>query len=98
MRLPRRRFLHALTAAAASPWLASGCEGELVAPRDRGARAPSSGRMPVLFVGHGSPMNAIEDNAWSRGFRALARLLPPAKTIVVVSAHWAAPGSFVTNN
>ena len=36
-------------------------------------------RMPVLFVGHGSPMNAIDDNEWSRGFQKLGRMLPEAK-------------------
>ena len=55
-------------------------------------------RMPVLFVGHGSPMNAIEDNAWSRGFRSLAVLLPRPKAILAVSAHWFVPGTFLTGN
>lgn len=55
-------------------------------------------RMPVLFVGHGSPMNAIEDNEWSRGFRKLAGLLPEPKAILSVSAHWYVPGTFVTGN
>ncbi len=41
---------------------------------DTSSAAPA-GRMPVLFVGHGNPMNAIEDNAWSRAFRDLARAL-----------------------
>lgn len=45
-------------------------------------------RLPALFVGHGSPMNAVEDNEWSRGFRALAELLPTPKAILSVSAHW----------
>lgn len=57
-----------------------------------------AGRMPVLFVGHGSPMNAIEDNVWSRGFRALAKLLPRPKAILCVSAHWYVPGTFLTGN
>jgi len=52
--------------------------------------------MPVLFVGHGSPMNAIEDNAWSRGFSALASLVPSPLTILAVSAHWEADGTFTT--
>jgi 4,5-DOPA dioxygenase extradiol len=56
------------------------------------------GRMPVLFVGHGSPMNAIEDNAWSRGFRDLAKVLPSPKAILAVSAHWYVPGTFTTAN
>ena len=57
-----------------------------------------SARMPVLFVGHGSPMNALEDNRWSRGFRALAGLLPEPKAILAVSAHWFVPGTFLTGN
>jgi 4,5-DOPA dioxygenase extradiol len=53
-------------------------------------------RMPVLFVGHGSPMNAIEDNAFSRGWSALGRSLPLPKAILAVSAHWSVGGTFVT--
>lgn len=59
---------------------------------------PLPGRMPVLFVGHGSPMNAIEDNRWSRGFRSLARLLPRPRAILSISAHWFLPGTFLTAN
>lgn len=55
-------------------------------------------RMPVLFVGHGNPMNAIEDNAWSRGFRDLAAALPAPKAILAVSAHWYTAGTFTTAN
>jgi 4,5-DOPA dioxygenase extradiol len=55
-------------------------------------------RMPVLFVGHGSPMNAIEDNAWSRGFRDLARLVPRPKAVLAISAHWYVAGTFTTGN
>lgn len=54
--------------------------------------------MPVLFVGHGSPMNAIEDNRWSRGFRGLGAGLPAVRAILAVSAHWFVPGTFVTAN
>jgi 4,5-DOPA dioxygenase extradiol len=43
-------------------------------------------------------MNAIEDNVWSRGFRALAKLLPRPKAILCVSAHWFVPGTFLTGN
>lgn len=52
--------------------------------------------MPVLFIGHGSPMNAIEDNEWSRGWRELARKLPKPKAILCISAHWETNGVFVT--
>jgi 4,5-DOPA dioxygenase extradiol len=54
--------------------------------------------MPVLFVGHGSPMNAIEDNVWSRGFRGLAKQLPRPKAILSVSAHWFDAGTYVTGS
>jgi 4,5-DOPA dioxygenase extradiol len=58
----------------------------------------STGRMPVLFMGHGSPMNAIEDNHWSRAFRALAAELPRPKAILSISAHWYIRGTYVTDN
>lgn len=53
-------------------------------------------RMPVLFVGHGSPMNAIEDNAFSRAHAALAGLVPRPGAILAVSAHWESDGTFTT--
>lgn len=53
-------------------------------------------RLPVLFVGHGSPMNALEDNAFSRVWRKLGRSLPRPKAILVVSAHWLTQGTAVT--
>jgi 4,5-DOPA dioxygenase extradiol len=62
------------------------------------ARPAPSGRMPVLFVGHGSPLNALEDNVWSRGFRTLAGLLPRPRAILAVSAHWYVPGTFLSGN
>ena len=54
--------------------------------------------MPVLFVGHGSPMNAIEDNRWSRAFAAMGAALPRPRAALAISAHWLLPGSFVTSN
>ena len=53
-------------------------------------------RMPVLFVGHGSPMNAIEDNESSRGWRAIAKTLPRPTAILCISAHWETWGTKVT--
>jgi 4,5-DOPA dioxygenase extradiol len=52
--------------------------------------------MPVLFVGHGSPMNAIEDTPYSRGWKAAAAGLPSPSAVVCISAHWLTPGTFVT--
>lgn len=54
--------------------------------------------MPVLFVGHGSPMNAIEENRWSRGFAALGREVPRPAAVLAVSAHWYVDGSYLTGN
>lgn len=47
-----------------------------------------SARQPVLFLGHGSPMNAIEDNQWSRALRELGTQLPRPRAVLVISAHW----------
>jgi 4,5-DOPA dioxygenase extradiol len=55
-------------------------------------------RMPVLFVGHGSPMNLIEDNRWSRGFASLRALVPRPSAILAVSAHWYVPGTWLTGD
>lgn len=51
---------------------------------------------PVVFVGHGSPMNVLADNAWTRGFQRLGAALPTPRAILVVSAHWYTRGTFVT--
>lgn len=55
-----------------------------------------SERMPVLFLGHGSPMNAIEENEFVTGFRTVARSLPSVQAVLVVSAHWETRGTQVT--
>jgi 4,5-DOPA dioxygenase extradiol len=61
------------------------------------ATAPDSGAtMPVLFIGHGSPMNAIEDTAFSWAWAEVARSLPKPKAILCVSAHWETSGTRVT--
>ncbi len=52
--------------------------------------------MPVLFLGHGSPMNAIEENEFVAGFRHVGATLPKPKAILCVSAHWETRGTFVT--
>lgn len=48
--------------------------------------------MPVLFVGHGSPMNAIEDNPWRRAWARLGAELPRPRAVLCVSAHWTTRG------
>lgn len=52
-------------------------------------------RMPVLFVGHGSPMNIMMDNAFTRSLRDLSEKLPMPQAVCVVSAHWQTRGTFV---
>ena len=58
--------------------------------------APTAGVMPTLFVGHGSPMNAIEDNEFSQAWIAAGKELPRPAAILCVSAHWETHGTFVT--
>lgn len=53
-------------------------------------------RMPLLFIGHGSPMNAIEDNAFTQMLAALSPTLPRPKAILIISAHWVSQGTWVT--
>jgi 4,5-DOPA dioxygenase extradiol len=55
-----------------------------------------SGRMPVLFIGHGSPMNAIEDNEYHKSWQQLGKALPHPQAILSISAHWVTEGTGVT--
>lgn len=52
-------------------------------------------KMPVLFVGHGSPLHAIADNSFTRCLRTLGESLPRPKAILMVSAHWTTSGTYV---
>lgn len=52
--------------------------------------------MPVLFVGHGSPMNAIEDNEFSRRWVQMAKEIPEPQAVLVISAHWLTKGTHIT--
>lgn len=52
--------------------------------------------MPVLFVGHGSPMNAVEDNEFSREWAKVGKCLPTPKAILCISAHWETTGTRIT--
>jgi 4,5-DOPA dioxygenase extradiol len=53
-------------------------------------------KMPVLFLGHGSPMNAIEENKYVQGFRNVSSEIDVPKAIIVISAHWETKGTQVT--
>ena len=55
-----------------------------------------SEKMPVLFIGHGSPMNAIEENEFVAGWRKLGKELPKPQAVLCISAHWETRGTWVT--
>ncbi len=57
---------------------------------------PQEYTMPVLFIGHGSPMNGIEDNEFSQRWKKLAQEIPVPKAVLVVSAHWFTKGTKIT--
>ena len=52
--------------------------------------------MPVLFLGHGSPMNAIEENEFVQGFRKTGKEIPRPNAVLCISAHWETRGTYVT--
>lgn len=56
----------------------------------------NTGKMPVLFLGHGSPMNAIEENEFVRGFRNIGKEIARPNAILCISAHWETRGTYVT--
>jgi len=55
-----------------------------------------TGRMPLLFVGHGSPMYAIEENEFADGWKQLGKLIPLPEAVLCISAHWETEGTYVT--
>lgn len=54
-------------------------------------------KMPVVFVGHGSPMNVIENNAFTKGWETMAKALPAPQAILMISAHWFGRGLKINN-
>jgi 4,5-DOPA dioxygenase extradiol len=65
-------------------------------PSPKSASKSAAKPMPVLFVGHGNPMNAIEDNQFSREWAKVGKELPKPKAILCISAHWETWGVMVT--
>lgn len=59
-------------------------------------RLGASETMPLLFLGHGNPMNAVTDNEYTRGWRQAGAGLPKPSAVLCISAHWETPGTFVT--
>lgn len=60
------------------------------------ATSPAPRRMPAVFLGHGSPMNAIVPNRYAAAWRSLGERLPRPRAVLAVSAHWTTRGSAVT--
>lgn len=60
------------------------------------ASSMAAHRLPSIFFGHGNPMNALQHNAWTKGWRGLGEKLDKPKAILSVSAHWNQPGTAVT--
>jgi len=58
---------------------------------------PDTPAMPLLFLGHGSPMNAIEENEFTRTWRDIGASLPRPRAILCISAHWETNGTYVTS-
>ncbi|MDY4322834.1 4,5-DOPA dioxygenase extradiol [Pectobacterium brasiliense] len=56
----------------------------------------NTSRMPALFLGHGSPMNVLENNVYTQAWQTLGETLPRPKAIIAVSAHWYTRGTAVT--
>jgi 4,5-DOPA dioxygenase extradiol len=53
-------------------------------------------KMPALFLGHGSPMNAIEENEFTEGWKNIRKTIPNPAAVLCISAHWETMGTFVT--
>lgn len=86
--MQRKRFLQTLAALSSMTTLTSF--------RKFSDELSATDEMPLLFVGHGSPMNAIEDNEFSKGWRTIAAGLPKPTAILCISAHWETKGTWVT--
>lgn len=86
----RRSFLNMIATSAAAVSLQS----SLQAMNDE--LFEQDALMPAFFIGHGTPMNAIEENAFTRGWRRALENIPKPKAILCVSAHWLTKGTWIT--
>lgn len=90
----RNDFLKVMGMASLAPFfLGTKSVNELYKEADTWANTP---KMPLLFLGHGSPMNAIEDNSFVQGFKNVVNKIPTPKAILCISAHWETKGTKVT--
>lgn len=91
VKMERKHFIKAL---AALPFMSTALK--LNALEKLAAPFGHTEKMPVLFLGHGNPMNAIEDNEFSRGWQTVGKTIPKPNAILCISAHWETNGTFVT--
>ncbi|HEY5509927.1 MAG TPA: 4,5-DOPA dioxygenase extradiol [Prolixibacteraceae bacterium] len=89
--MKRKTFLKSLTITSIM-----GAAMKLEALNNLSGSLSSTAKMPLLFLGHGSPMNAIEENEFVTGFREVGKTLPKPKAILCISAHWETRGTYVT--
>lgn len=61
------------------------------------ANTPKTQRWPVIFIGHGNPLNALLDNSFTQSLQALGQKLGKPKAVIVVSAHWETAGTYVAS-
>jgi 4,5-DOPA dioxygenase extradiol len=87
----RKRFLQALTLLPIA-----GAVMKLSELYKASQELDNTEKMPVLFLGHGSPMNAIEENEFVVSFRKVGASFPKPKAVLCISAHWETKGTFVT--
>lgn len=89
--MERRKFTSLLTLSAMAMQI-----GNLKSLENWSQSLKGSALTPTLFIGHGSPMNAIEKNEFVQGFQKTASSLPEIQAILVISAHWLTNGTAVT--
>lgn len=95
----REAIVLALRGASVGLAAAFGCDPGSAVGQTREApmtSASATPRMPVIFVGHGSPIHALRPSEWSRGFEAMAASLPRPRAILAISAHWFVNGTYIT--
>lgn len=91
--MDRKDFLKSISILMASP-IVSSAQPFL----DELKKAENTERMPVFFIGHGNPMNALYDNAFTKKLNTIRNTITKPKAILVVSAHWLTRGTYVSTN
>jgi 4,5-DOPA dioxygenase extradiol len=89
--MDRKKFIQSL---ALLPLI--GCKMKLQSLEKMTSTLDASSKMPVLFLGHGSPMNAIEENEFVAGFRKIGASIKKPSAVLCISAHWETKGTYVT--